>query len=286
MPYLRETRARKASGQLAGHARQHAHRVAMSATDRYRHLLSPDREVLDLREFQRYLGEELARMELEISEHEDRHADQLQRDRDLRDVRDLKWREVVDGLLQLKKTVEGYAGPGANQKIFKENPILPDDPVALYALTRRVHNTLTAPGFALEGLQQGVVVSPRVLVKNFEGPMIALGEAIDELRDSESLTRHTQSLKDAALERIERFVGQVARFFEAFYHLSGHDRLAGRLRRSSHIRALASADDGSEPESDGADPANESEGDPAADPAPDPGAVNALPEVFQQTAAT
>jgi hypothetical protein len=72
---------------------------------------------------------------------------------------------------------------------------------------------------------------------------------------------HTQSEKDRQLEELETYNGNVARFYESLYVLAGYQRLAGRLRRSSHLRP--------DPEEPGSGPAPAGDGEPAATTAED-----------------
>ena len=237
MPYRQVIRAKKLGGQVAGHARRHARRVAASATAPFRDRLSPEREFLDLYEYQVAVGERLDRMREELIAIDDRHAGQLELDRQLRDQREAWYSELRAALLRLKDILDGSFGPGASRAVFQEDPPnMPDDPVALHQLGQRISDTLTDPGFDLEPAQQGVTVDPVALAGGFAVPLDGLGTTLKRLHDSESETRHTQSRKDEQLERLRGYSGKVVRFYEAFYDLAGHERLANRLRRSSHVR--------------------------------------------------
>jgi hypothetical protein len=240
-------------GQFAAHTRQHARRVAESACAPFRDLLPPDREFLDLHEYQIALGDELDRRDAELTAIDDRHARQLQRDRELREQRDRLTVRLRVELFQVRDTVEGHFGDGASRSLFQEDPPrLPTDAVALLQVSQRIHHSLTDPGFDLQPQQSGVVVNPVMLASSFEETMNQLAATLVQLRDSESVTRHTQSLKEAALARTEVFHGRVARFCEAFYDLSGHHGLASRLRRSSHVRP-PSGEAGSEGDAEAAE---------------------------------
>ncbi len=240
MPYKQVIRAKKLGGQFAGHSRQHARRVATSATEPFRDRLSPDREFLDLYEYQIALGDELELRHTRLIAIVDRHDRQLERDRQLREQRDGWMADLREDLLQLKDTFDGHYGRGSARAVFQEDPPrIPDEAEAVHQLGKRVFDTLIDPGFDLEPTQQGVVVNPKLLARSFEEPLTGLGATLRVLHDSESVTRHTQSLKDTALERAEEFDGKVARFYEAFYDLAGHELLANRLRRSSHARRQA-----------------------------------------------
>ena len=62
MPYRQVIRAKKFGGQFAAHTRQHAARVARSATEPFRDRLAPGRKYLDLEEYQVAVGDELDRL--------------------------------------------------------------------------------------------------------------------------------------------------------------------------------------------------------------------------------
>ncbi len=247
MPYRLVTRSRKLAGKLAGHSRRHAQRVATSAADPYRERLPAGSQTIDLEDFQTFLGQDLARFEAELRAMDDLHARQLQRVRNLRDLRRGRVRDLRESLLQLKKTSDGYWGPGADQKIFQEDPRLPDDAAALCQLALRVYDTLTDPQFRLPSAQPGVVVNPRLLAGGFAGPLAALADVLKRLDDAESESKHTQSVKDAKLEQLGHLTGQVFRFYESLYKLAGHDRLAKRLRLSSHTRGDGEPEAGAPP---------------------------------------
>ncbi len=254
MPYRTVTNARKLASRLAGHSRKHGERVADSATRPYHRLIPDGRRYLDLYEYQIALGETVDEMRQELAAIDDRHARELQSVRNLRELRDAAVADLRESLFQLKQTLEGYFGPGGSHKIFDESPAVPNDPEMLHQLAERIHHNLTNPEFPMpEPTQDGVVVSPRVLASSFEDPRIRLGQFLVWLHDSESESKHTQSSKDAAVEQLEKLNGKVARFFESFYDVAGHERLASRLRRSSRRRS-----GGSEPESgDEAEPSAE-----------------------------
>ena len=229
MPYREVIRAGKLGGRLAGHARTNARRVAASATAPFRDRLSPEREFLDLYQYQVAVGEELDRMRAELVAIDDRHAREQERDRQLRDQRDAWVAEMRPALVNLKDTLEGSYGPGTSRKVFQEDPPrLPDDPVGVYRVAKRIFDTLIDPAFELRPAQPGVAINPRVLAESFERPLRGLGEVLERLHDSENETRHTQSQKDELLERIEVYSARVGRLYEALFEIAGYDRLAKR----------------------------------------------------------
>ncbi len=235
MPYRQVIRAKKLGGQIAGHARQHAQRVAASATALFPHLLQPGQVYLDLHQFQMAVGQELERLHAELIEIDNRHAHQLEVARQLRQQRDDRDRKVRTAMVKLKRTAEGSFGPGASRIIFEEDPPrMPNDSTALHQVAARAFEILTDPEFPLDSEQPGVVVNPAVLAEGFAAPLAGLGTTLKALHDAESAFRGTQSRKDEQLLKLETFNGDVARFYEALYVLAGEKRLAKRLRRSSH----------------------------------------------------
>ena len=246
MPFRTVTNANKLAEKLAGHSRRHSERVALSATAPYSDRLPEGLRFLDLFEYQTLLGETLAEMRTELVAIDDRHAHELQIVANLREQRDRTVSNLRELLFQLRQTLDGYFGAGKSALFFDEAPVIPKDPVALHQLAERIHENLIDPDFPLpEAQQEGVMVSPRVMASGFEDAMTRLGQLLVWLRDSESESKHTQSLKDAAIERLEKFNGKVGRFFEALYDIAGHERLSSRLRISRHRRS----DDPPSPES-------------------------------------
>ncbi len=256
MPYREVIRAEKLGGEVAGHPRQHARRVATSATEPFRHRMPPDQEFADLHQYQVFVGEQLDQMRRELIAIDDHHAGEQELDRQLRDQREAWVAEMREAMLNLKDTLDGSYGPGTSRRVFKEDPPrLPDDPVALFQFSQRAFEALTSPGFDLQPRQPGVAINPRVLAEGFERPLRGLREALERLHESRSETRYTQSEKDALLELVEVYKGKVVRFYEALYDLAGHERLAKRLRQSRHLKrdegeagpAPASANPAAEP---------------------------------------
>ncbi len=237
MPYREVIRAKKFGGRFAGHARQHAHLVATGASAPFRDQMLPDQEFPDLLQYQVFLGERLDGMHAHLTVIDNRHAFQLEVARQLRDQREHWVRRLREQLFKLKDTTDGSFRPGATRLIFQEDPPrLPNDPLALHQVAERVYQTLTAPGFALESSQPGVVVNPEVLAEGFATELHGLGATVTELQDAESAIGRTQSEKDEHLEALQAYNGNVARFYEALYVLAGQHRLARRLRRSSHLQ--------------------------------------------------
>ena len=67
--------------------------------------------------------------------------------------------DLRERLMQLKKTLDGYFGPGRSASIFDEAPFVPADPDELRRLSRRIHSNMTNPDFPLPAVtQEGVVV--------------------------------------------------------------------------------------------------------------------------------
>lgn len=272
MPYQQVIQAGQLGSQFAAHARQHARRVATSATEPYAHWLNPGQEFLDLYQHQMALGEKLEQLEAELFAIDHAHVDELERDRQVRLQREQWVSEVRESLLKLKSILDSSVGERTSWEIFKEDPRLPRGAKSLRHIGQRVFDTLSDPGFTLVSSQPGVLVNAKLVAESLGGPLGELGSTLKRLAESESETKHTQSEKDVALNKLLEFDGQVARYFEALYDLAGHKLLASRLRRSSHVRRLA----------DGGTAIGEGPGipgDPAPDAAPEPAATAAADEV-------
>ncbi len=237
MPFREVIRAQKLGGEFAGHSRQHARRVATAACEPFRDQIRPDQEFLDLYQYQVAVGEELHQMRSELIAIDDRHALERERNRQLRNRRERWVGELRNALKNLKETLDGSYGGGTSRRVFQEDPPrVPDDPVAVFQVGQRAFDTLSDSGFDLQPAQPGVAINPRVLAEGFEPPLRGLGEVLDQLHNNRSEIRHTQSEKDALLERVEAYSRQVVRFYESLYELAGYDRLSKRLRQSSHVR--------------------------------------------------
>jgi hypothetical protein len=280
MPYRQVIRAKKLGGQIAGHARQHAQRVATSATALFPDLLRPGQQYLDLHQFQVAVGQELEKLHGELIEIDNRHAHQLEVARQLRGERGDLDGQVRTAMLKLKRTAEGSFGAGASRIIFEEDPPrLPNDSTALHQVAERAFEILTDPEFPLDSDQPGVVVNPAVVAQGFAAPLAGLGTTLKALHDAESAIRGTQSQKDEQLLKLETFNGNVARFYEALYVLAGEERLARRLRRSSHVPPPSGEPGDDEP---GSGPAPAADAEAAADDLEASSPADAEEETFEE----
>ncbi len=262
MPKKAVTRLRKSCGQLAGHSRQQAARIAQAATDKVRLLLPEGHEVVNLEQYQQCLGQQLEAIRARLTARDNLHVHELQVDRNLRSLRDDAAKELRERLIQLRITLDGIFGPGGSNRIFEDAPGIPEDPDALLQLTGHVHSNLINPEFALPQLQQaGVIFDREAAASGLEGPYLRLEDALHGLEGTESDSKYSQSEKDLEVAEASRFVGKVARFYEALYALVGHDGLASRVRRSSHRRRSANE----EPETEVPDEPTDPPTDPPTD---------------------
>ena len=237
MPRKTITRLRKKCGRLAGHSRQQAERVAKAALETIRDQLPEGQETVDLLQFQLFLGQRLEATRDQLTALDNEHAHELQVDRNLREERTSAAKEVRERLFQLRDSLDGLFGTGGSAKIFEDVPRIPDDPMELHQLTGHIRANLSNPSFEMpRPLQQSFKLDREAAVAELAEPYQRLEDSLRQLEDTESDSKNSQSEKDSSVSDSQIFADRVARFYEAFYALVGLERLARRVRRSSHRR--------------------------------------------------
>ena len=265
MPRIKVTRLRKFCGLLAGHSWRQAERVAQAARELVVPWLPEDAGELTLRDFLLYLAEALEHNRKHLTAADNRHIHELQTDRNLRQEREAANAEVREKMLQMRDSLDGLYGPGGAAKIFEDPAPIPTDPVALAQFTGHALDNLGDEDFPMPTpLQNGFKLDREQAVLEIEGPYRRLVAVLSQLESSESDSKFSQSHKDGSVSQTEGFAFKVARYYEAFFALVGLDRLAGRVRRSSHRTSAGGDPEG--PEGAGGEGEGEAP-EPAADPA-------------------
>ncbi len=261
MPKKTVTRLRKSCGQLAGHSRQQATRVAQAATTRFRALLPEGQLVVDLEQLQNSLGQQLADIRNQLTARDNNHQHELQVADTLRQQRDRAAKALRERMFQLRNSLDGLFGAGGSAKVFEDKSNIPEDPMALLQFVGHVYDNLVNPDFVMpEPLQNGFILDRTAAAADFEVPYLELDEAVTKLEGTESDFKLSQSEKDIHVSEAATTVGKVARFYEALYDVLGFDGLAKRVRRSTHNRNRS--DDGAETDPSPETPPTE---DPPAD---------------------
>ncbi len=258
MPRRKVTQLRKFCGLLAGHSWQQAERVTAAAIELVRPVLPEGLTDVGMLDFQLALGKLLERHRGQLTAVDNRHAHELQVDRNLRQERDEKTARVRFRMVQLRDSLDGLFGPGGGAKIFEDAPLIPTDPVALRQLTGHVIDNLGNEDFPMpRPLQEGFKLDRQGAVRDLEEPHRQLGEVLKKLEGTESDSKFSQARKDEQVDDTEVFAYKVARYKEAFYDLVGLDGLSDRVRKSSHRAAAADLEPPADTGGEEAEPASE-----------------------------
>ncbi len=215
---------------LAGFARGVGRQVAAAGSEPFR---TGGRAFVDLYEFQIGLGEALEVLHADLVALDDRHAEDLQRCRELRDLRRNLVADLRAALSRWKQALSGVLGPRAVHQLLRPVERLPNDPAELRGVAERLFARLTDPALELPTVRPGVELDPLAMAQGFEAAMRQLGATLAELPDVEAAEQHSRTKKAEALERLGRFAGRVERFYGALYEVTGNGRLAERLRKGA-----------------------------------------------------
>ncbi len=214
---------------LAGFARGVGRQVAAAGSELFRAL--PGGGFPDLYQYQVGLGEALELLHTDLVALEDRHAQDVQRCRELRDLRRNLVADLRAALSRWKQALSGALGPWAVRQLLRPVERLPNDPAELRRVAERLVAHLTDPALELRTVRPGVELDPLAMAQGFEPPMRQLGATLTELPDAEAAEQHSRTKKAEAQERLRRFAGRVERFYLALYEVTGNRRLAERLRK-------------------------------------------------------
>ncbi len=236
MAFKMVTLSEKEVGRIAGNAGAHADTMAVDLTERWRAELPDGQEIVDLKQAQMCVRNDLLRMRREMEVIERDHLGQLDLDNFSRETRDETIPQLRGKLVGIQNLFEGNYGAGTSTRIFGTMvTVIPLDPFPLRRVGNRAYERLTDSGFVLPPSQLGgVEVAPVELARSFEQPLTRLDAVLVELEDTLPITNASLEKKIRALAELRRQVGVAARFLEALYYLAGHDEIARRVRVSSH----------------------------------------------------
>lgn len=215
---------------LSGFARGVAHQVAAAGSEPFR---TGGRAFVDLHDFQLGLGELLEVLHAELVAVDERLAREVQRGRELRDLRRDLVAVLRGALTRWKSALSGALDRGEIRRLRWPVDRLPQGADELLGLSERLFAHLTDPALELPAPRPGVELDLLAMAQGFEAPMRELGTTLAELRDVEAAEQHSRAKKAEAMERLRRFAGRVKRFYLALYEVTGNGRLAERLRKGA-----------------------------------------------------
>ncbi|MCP3957550.1 MAG: hypothetical protein GY719_06825 [bacterium] len=235
MAFKMVTDSEKAAIRIAGTAGAHADLITEEQTERWRDRLPAGQEVIDLHQFQLLHAGELRELRRELIEKEARHLDRLADIHEARKRRDEATPELRDVLYRVRDLVEILYGPKGSRALFLAKPSVPTDPLPLQRVGRIVVGNLEDPDFEqIDPKFTGFTLTPDEVAGEIKKPLVALETALNDLEELAPLANASLEEKHRAHEAVDRKNGDLARFLEAFYVLTGHEVLAAKVRPSSH----------------------------------------------------
>ncbi len=230
---------------------------------------------LTLEEAQHYLGRQIEHDIEELRADDDDHVAQVTGLGEERQVRDRSFTTLYAMLLQARRAVEVIHGPGSGKKLLGFTNEVPTLPAQLHQAAERCRRWLVESRFTLDEQKQFAFLrfDPETMIREMEEPLRVLGSSLGVLPAEEKTSVDTLAAKLRRMRRLDRMIGQAARFLEALYDLAGMDLESDRIRQSSHKASSPSPPDGeggtdSEPAQPGREPPEEeppaSAGTPAA----------------------
>ena len=233
MPYKMITNVGKLCGRLAGAAFEHRDLIVGSLVDRWHDRLPETEDLSTVHLILTLVGEDLHNKHNELVAIEDDLSSELREDRQTRSQRDASLLEVRQLLIDSKRLLEVYYGPGSVETFWEEVDIeVPLDPEALFRVATRFRRNLLNPDFPRPPLKLGIPVDLEPFAHRFGEPLGVLGGSVRELHQSTQGSNASLAAKDRELGLEQKQAILAARLLEAITAYAGHEGVAKRIRLS------------------------------------------------------
>ena len=192
-------------------------------------------------EAQAYIGQQIAFETEALRHYDDDHVGRLVDVDAKRSARDSGLTEAYGVVLQTRRAFEIVHGPGSGIALLGLDTTVPDDPQRFYQMADRCRRWLRDPQRIFpEAELKAFSFDRERAAEDMDGPVDRLEQALRSLPEELKSSIDSLAGKFAAMQRLDRLVGQGARFTEALYDLAGMEFESARLRPSSHRSADAS----------------------------------------------
>ena len=215
-------------------------RVMRSLLERCADVAPEGTTTATIEEAQFFLGQQIAFETEALRLWDDSHVGQLADIDGERRVRNDALTETYDVLLRTRQAFETVHGPGSGITLLGLDTTVPDDPDRLLQVADRCRRWLLDPGRIFpEPRLKAFSFDRQQAVADLEGPLERLQQALRTLPEELRSSIDTLAAKFRAMQKLDKLIGQAARFTEALYDVAGLEFESERLRPTSHRAANA-----------------------------------------------
>ncbi|PIE20041.1 MAG: hypothetical protein CSA65_00085 [Proteobacteria bacterium] len=172
----------------------------------------------------------LAKVRDELVAADDALSAEDSQDTGARAARERAMEAAFERIVQVRGAIQNAFGDAIPEPVFGAGST-PTDPNRLLAYGRNATAQLGKVAFPapLEGLS----IDPAALASGLTAKLDALATALNAMAAEERETQLARQQRHQALEVFDRVFTAVARQFEGYFKLTGHDELADRVRPST-----------------------------------------------------
>ncbi len=141
--------------------------------------------------------------------------------------------DLFDHLSGIQNACEGVYGEAARLKLFGHVRLLPQDPVELHRVGKRVHARLADPAYEISSQPRLPAWQPSDRIQLAGGLKVSvdrLGRALEELGAERKSSDDSLLEKQRAIEASDRTIRFGATCLSSLYSLAGFDELAAKVR--------------------------------------------------------
>lgn len=180
---------------------------------------------------QHLAGHRVDRMRTDILQKDTEKRDALREVRRLRRQRDLTGTRLYGDLSKIRLLFDATYGPGNCRRVLGFGAPMPRKPATLLRAAERAVGRMNDPDLRLpRPALQAVSLDLARLAVRVERNMVALGLALEQLRDAQRRLRRAEEAKRKSVRRFDREVGPWRRLMRALYELGGEESLADGVR--------------------------------------------------------
>ncbi len=161
------------------------------------------------------------------------HVAELDENREQLQERRQAFPQLFDHLTGIQMSCEGIYGEAASLKLFGGVRLLPEDPVELHRVGKRVQSRLADPAYEITGQPRLPAWQPDDRIQLAEGLKVAvdrLEQALEELEAERKSSDDSLLEKQRAIEASGRTIRFGATCLASLYSLAGLDELAAKVR--------------------------------------------------------